>query len=136
MVFETLFSLFDDDASGEISLTELLEKSIELGCDPKKVSDIFSKFDTDGSGDIDLSEFEQAMNLNLKYHFSKIDADDSGTITPEELKSVIDAKIIDEFLGVADRDGDGEISIEEFIDAIVQHPEVGLKILFNLPPIE
>jgi Ca2+-binding EF-hand superfamily protein len=95
------------------------------------------KLDLNNNGNIDYSEFMIAhLNLNkmveedkLKEIFNLFDIDHSGTITAGELKKILGSKgsnkkdevddnewdkIIDE----VDKDGNGEISFNEFKEMI------------------
>ena len=151
MVFEKIFHLIDEDNSGEISIDELkkiISEFLSIDLPDTKIAEIFNNLDIDGSGEVDIEEFETTMNQLVENQFKAIDVDNSGNISPEELKnyeksSRLDQDIVencqnrvsyflDEFLKVADKDGDGEISLDEFVDVIVDSPKIGLRLLFCL----
>ena len=66
--------------------------------------------------------------MKLKCQFEELDADSSGFITRDELRQAakqtnsqgtLSEKEIDDFIEAADADGDGKISLEEWIDAMI-----------------
>ena len=155
MVFEKIFHLIDEDNSGEISIDELkkiISEFLSIDLPDAKIAEIFNNLDVDGSGEIDIYEFETTMNQLVENQFKAIDVDNSGNISPEELKNYEKSSrlalgqekdivencqnrvsyFLDEFLKVADKDGDGEISLDEFVDVIVDSPKIGLRLLFCL----
>ena len=156
MVFEKIFHLIDEDNSGEISIDELkkiISEFLSIDLPDTKIAEIFNNLDVDGSGEIDIYEFETTMNQLVENQFKAIDVDNSGNISPEELKNYEKSSrldqlgqekdivencqnrvsyFLDEFLKVADKDGDGEISLDEFVDVIVDSPKIGLRLLFCL----
>merc|ERR1712158_223932 len=105
MVWEAVFKFFDGDNSGMIDFNEVKTKSAALGASADKLAKLEAK------------EFEGLMEKRIEKAFSDIDSDKSGNISPAELKAATD-KDCTEFLKVADKDGDGEISISEFRDAL------------------
>ena len=127
------FDLFDTDGSGKIDAKELKVAMRALGFESKKeeIRKIINNIDKEGSGQIDYRDFtdlmvikmqernpedemrkafklfldEDSNNISLR-HLKKVARELGETMTDEELQEMIDE---------ADRDGDGEISEEDFI---------------------
>lgn len=57
------FSQFDKNGDGTISVTELRERMIEMGCpmDDDQVAEMMKEADMDGNGVIDIDEFVAVM---------------------------------------------------------------------------
>ncbi len=64
--------------------------------------------------------------LRLQSQFEEIDKDKSGTISKKELKKALkkDGRLTEweiiEFANTADKDGDGQISLEEWLEAMIE----------------
>ncbi|KAM4797244.1 guanylyl cyclase-activating protein 3 [Rhinophrynus dorsalis] len=103
------------------------------------IDQVFSTFDMNKDGFIDFLEFIAAINLvlrgkidqKLKWYFKLYDADGNGSIDRKELLSILTAvKAIngrqdinpEEFTAILfekiDVNGDGELTLEEFINGI------------------
>lgn len=127
------FDLFDTDGSGTIDSKELKVAMRALGFEPKKeeIRKMISDVDKDGSGVIDFPEFLDMMTAKMAERdpreemikaFRLFDDDESGKISFKNLKRVakelgenMTDEEIQEMIDEADRDGDGEISEEEFM---------------------
>ncbi len=127
------FDLFDTDGSGTIDSKELKVAMRALGFEPKKeeIRKMISDVDKDGSGVIDFPEFLDMMTSKMAERdpreemlkaFRLFDDDESGKISFKNLKRVakelgenMTDEEIQEMIDEADRDGDGEISEEEFM---------------------
>ena len=127
------FDLFDTDGSGSIDQKELKVAMRALGFEPKReeIKKMISDCDKDGSGVIDYNEFVDMMTQKMADRdpreemlkaFRLFDDDDTGKITFKNLKRVakelgenMTDEEIHEMIDEADRDGDGEISEEEFM---------------------
>merc|ERR1712080_318535 len=110
------FSLFDADASGMIDVREL----------KKLVTDV----DNDGNGTIEFVEFlamktgkmgQKDTREDIEKVFKLFDDDNTNKISfrnlarvAEELGENIDDEELQDMINQADRDGDGEINIDEF----------------------
>ncbi|OCT94481.1 guanylyl cyclase-activating protein 3 [Xenopus laevis] len=103
------------------------------------IHQVFSTFDMNKDGFIDFLEFIAAINLvlrgkidqKLKWYFKLYDADGNGSIDRKELLSILTAvqainghrgMSADEFTSMVfekiDVNGDGELTLEEFINGI------------------
>merc|ERR1712080_402662 len=109
------FNLFDADNSGAIDVRELKAAMRALGFEVKKeeLKKMISDIDNDGNG-IEFGEFLEKM-------FKLFDDDNTGKISLRNLRRVaqelgenIDEEELQDMINQADRDGDGEINIDEF----------------------
>ncbi|TRZ03277.1 hypothetical protein DNTS_006711 [Danionella cerebrum] len=150
-----------ESPSGLITLFEL--KSI-LGLQGmnenanRYVEQVFFTFDMDGDGYIDFVEYIAAVSLmlkgeinqKLKWYFKLFDQDGNGKIDKDELETIFaaiqditrDREIVPEEIVALifekiDVNGEGELTLEEFIDGAKQHPEIMdmLKKLMDLTPV-
>mmetsp|Transcript_3851 Transcript_3851/g.5092 ORF Transcript_3851/g.5092 Transcript_3851/m.5092 type:complete len:117 (+) Transcript_3851:101-451(+) len=104
-----------------------------LGFEPKKeeIRRMIAEIDKDGSGTVDFEEFLAMMTVKMGERDSKeemikafhlFDDDETGKITFKNLKRVakelgetMTDDELQEMIDEADRDGDGEISQDEFL---------------------
>ena len=98
----------------------------------KEFLEMVKACDKDGNGYIDYTEFVTAAinkslilnKENLTAAFKALDTDNSGMITVDELKSAFDThgdkdeKIWEEIMKEVDTNDDGEISFDEFMNAM------------------
>ncbi len=126
------FDLFDTDGSGTIDIKELKVAMRALGFETSKeeLRKLVSQVDKDGSGAVDFKEFLQMMTSKMADRDSReemvkafrlFDDDETGKISFRNLKRVamelgetISDEELQEMIDEADRDGDGEVSQEEF----------------------
>eukprot|EP00758_Cryptobia_borreli_P001954 Tbor_TRINITY_DN2668_c0_g1::TRINITY_DN2668_c0_g1_i1::g.17919::m.17919/K16465/CETN1; centrin-1 len=127
------FDLFDTDGSGSIDAKELKVAMRALGFEPKKeeIRKMISDIDTDGRGTIDFNAFLEMMTTKMSEKDSReeilkafrlFDDDETGKISFKNLKRVakelgenMNDEELQEMIDEADRDGDGEISEDEFL---------------------
>merc|ERR1712167_40476 len=125
------FNLFDADNSGAIDVRELKAAMRALGFEVKKeeLKKMISDIDNDGNGSIEFGEFLEMMTgkmgekdtrEDIEKVFKLFDDDNTGKISLRNLRRVaqelgenIDEELQD-MINQADRDGDGEINIDEF----------------------
>merc|ERR1711924_400317 len=125
------FNLFDGDQSGAIDVRELKAAMRALGFEVKneELKKMVSDIDNDGNGTIEFGEFLQMMpgkmgekdtREDIEKVFKLFD-DDNTTRSPSatspvllELGENIDDEELQDMINLADRDGDGEINIDEF----------------------
>jgi len=91
---------------------------------------MFESIDTDQSGYIEYSEFVMASinekklisTERLEAAFKMFDKDNSGNITPAEIRAVLSAdssipsNVMRAIMDQVDENGDGEISLGEFVN--------------------
>merc|ERR1719309_172658 len=126
------FKRYDADGDGHVTKSEL--QQVMNGFSASEVESVFALGDRDQSGGIDYQEFislmlpnapaiisKLAMSFrsvsNIKESFKKFDANGDGQISRTELKNamkVSDADL-DIVFALGDLDGDGEISMSEFV---------------------
>ena len=127
------FDLFDTDGSGTIDTKELKVAMRALGFESSKeeLRKLVSQVDRDGSGTVDFTEFLDIMTSKMGDRDSReemikafrlFDDDETGKISFRNLKRValelgesISDEELQEMIDEADRDGDGEVSQDEFI---------------------
>ncbi|KAK3275742.1 calcium-dependent protein kinase [Cymbomonas tetramitiformis] len=129
-----LFKAFDKDNSGSITLAELedgLSKMAKQGgasLTESQVKALMESADVDGDGTISYEEFIAStlhMNKldsdeNLWKAFASFDTDDSGYITHEELSDALlkhgmPIENIEQIIKDVDKDNDGRINYDEFV---------------------
>ena len=126
------FRKFDADGDGHINKDEL--KKVLSGFSSEEIESIFALGDKDQSGGIDIQEFIGLMLpsapstiaklaasfrsiTNIRESFKKFDKNNDGQICRQELKTgmkLSDADL-DIVFALGDLDGDGEISMSEFV---------------------
>ncbi|XP_010070343.2 caltractin [Eucalyptus grandis] len=127
------FELFDTDGSGTIDARELNVAMRALGFEmtEEQISKMIADVDKDGSGSIDYDEFEHMMTAKigerdtkeeLTKAFHLIDQDNNGKISFEDIRRIskelgehFTDRDIQEMIGEADQDRDGEVDMNEFI---------------------
>jgi len=134
------FKQLDKNGDGRLSKDEIHEGYLEIYgklISEKEVNEMFDSVDTDQSGYIEYSEFVLASinskNLlkteRLEAAFKMFDKDNSGNITPAEIKTVlsadsnIPANVMKAIMEQVDENGDGEISLKEFINLMIKGSE-------------
>merc|ERR1712167_131452 len=125
------FGLFDSDASGMIDIRELKAAMRALGFEVKneELKKMVNDIDNDGNGTIEFSEFLMMMTAKMGEKDTREDIekvfklfdDNTNKISfrnlarvAEELGENIDDEELQDMINQADRDGDGEINIDEF----------------------
>jgi calcium-dependent protein kinase len=130
------FRKLDLNGDGKISREELLQgylKTMNRTDAAAEVEFIMEKFDSDNSGFIDYTEFlaaclkqEDIINQkNLDLAFKAFDTDQSGKISIKEIQSLLnlntkESSILKEKIKKIDKDGDGEINLHEFKEAMIE----------------
>lgn len=130
------FTKLDVNNDGVIEIEEIKNGLNSLNLDKQasnEVMELFQQMDADGSGKIDYTEFIAATLEKKVYQqedkmfqaFKHFDKDNSGKISSEELRQAlgsgehdkeIDEQNWDSLIKTVDRNGDGEIDYNEFIE--------------------
>jgi centrin-3 len=132
------FDLFDTDKTGTIDYHELKVAMRALGFDVKKqeVLNLMKEYDREGAGQIEYHDFLEIMTTKISERdpveeilkaFKLFDEDNTGKISLRNLRRVARElgenlsddelqAMIDEF----DKDGDGEINEQEFLNIMKQ----------------
>lgn len=134
------FRLLDTNGDGVVDLKELQEYLENTGLDAatskERAKELMLAMDKDGDGKIDLNEFVVGRTASrmttddelIKQQFDRIASssriDKKGTISANELMSsfgdMIDQDDLQDIMKEVDKDGDGQISLEEFQKAMQQ----------------
>ena len=127
------FDLFDTDGSGKIDAKELKVAMRALGFEPKKeeIKKMITEIDKTGTGVIEYQDFLELMTFKMgerdpveemRKAFRLFLDDDSERICLRHLKKVakelgetMTEDELQEMIEEADRDGDGEISEDDFV---------------------
>merc|ERR1712199_138925 len=106
------FNLFDGDQSGAIDVRELKAAMRALGFEVKneELKKMVSDVDNDGNGTIEFAEFLQMMTGKMGEKDSREDIEKVFKLFGEN----IDDEELQDMINQADRDGDGEINLDEF----------------------
>ncbi|ERL93831.1 caltractin isoform X2 [Dendroctonus ponderosae] len=127
------FDLFDTTGSGKIDSKDLKVAIRALGFEPKKeeIKKMIADIDKGGTGKISYEDFLELMSIKMAEKDSReeilkafrlFDDDETGKISFKNLKRVaselgenLTDEELQEMIDEADRDGDGEISQDEFL---------------------
>jgi arginase len=130
---QRLFSLFDANGDGSITVAEVEQVLHAMAgiLSPAGASALREQLAAGGSlglqGFLDWAQTQPGFEAHyvLRELFALIDADGNGWLSPEELSVVAellqphqqrqDCPAVDELLRDLDRDGDGRVSVEEFV---------------------
>lgn len=128
------FEAADKDASGTLTLDELVEalKTAGYRGTDAQLKGMFHRADTSGDNILTMDEFLVAMGeqseethttAQMLYIFRSFDENNDGTIDASEMKKVIlemrkvvSDKEIDRIMTIMDKNGDGAIDYQEFLD--------------------
>jgi len=134
-----VFEEMDANGDGRLSSQEIQDGLTKMGAVPSELHSILEEIDNDGNGDIEYTEFIAAA-LDARHFseegacwaaFAKFDLDGNGKISKEELQQVLCQDGLEELFGQtslkqimleSDKDGDGEIDFQEFLDMMRAAP--------------
>ncbi|KAK9376643.1 uncharacterized protein V1513DRAFT_439284 [Lipomyces chichibuensis] len=144
------FMKIDRDNSGTIDRNEFL--AIPAIATNPLASRLIAIFDEDGGGDVDFQEFLTGLSAfsskggsdeKLRFAFNVYDMDKDGYISNGELFIVMKMmvgsnlkdqqlqQIVDKTIMEADRDGDGKINFEEFVE-MVSSTDIAQKMTLDI----
>jgi Ca2+-binding EF-hand superfamily protein len=138
------FVKFDTNKDGQISRNEVIQgmRSSGMKFSDEEVDTLFILGDKDNNGEIDFSEFAQIMiptateritklrkcfrnRAEVEAAFHTFDANHDGAISFQEMKSglqksgiLFTEQEVETVFAVTDRDGDGEVSLTEFVQIL------------------
>ncbi|XP_023323418.1 neo-calmodulin isoform X2 [Eurytemora carolleeae] len=142
--YQDIFSFFDRDGGGSITVLELGQVMRTFGWDPTdaELRDMINVVDQDGNGQITFNEFvwlmtrefhDTELEEEIREAFRVFDKDGHGFVTSQEMATVLQSigdplspEETEELIDEADIDGDGNINYEEFI-TILFKSQKGLK---------
>merc|ERR1712193_104307 len=127
------FDLFDTDGSGAIDAKELKIAMQALGFEPTtdEVAKMVKDIDADGNATVEFEEFKDMMEgkmagkapeAEMKKAYALYDVDNKGKIdindmvrVAKELGEAMDKSELQSILDESDRDGNGTITMDEFV---------------------
>jgi len=131
--FRDVFSMFDTNKDGTISVKELSAVTSALGLklSQEQANGLIKNADKDGDASLSFEEFltllrtlphQQLNDAILLSAFKKYDVNGDGFITAKELRDTMrilgedlnDANV-QNMISAADTDGDGRVNYEEFL---------------------
>jgi len=127
---KNFFIKMDLNKDGIITFDELKTglKKMNVNLDSNEIKELFLALDTNRDSTIDYTEF-LASSINEKKYlkeerlyefFTSLDKDHSGKLSVNEIKSAFgdesSSEKINELLKKVDKNGDGEIDYNEFLD--------------------
>jgi calcium-dependent protein kinase len=131
------FDQFDTANNGTIQFGEFKKALQGTGhYKDDEITKMFQDVDIDGSGVIHYTEFLAATleargtieEERLAEAFDRLDSDDSGYITKKNLKDILGTQYsktaIDEIMKEADKNNDGKICFDEFVDMFRKQTEL------------
>merc|ERR1711985_22849 len=116
------FDLFDTDGSGAVDASELHTAMKALGFEPKKeeIAKMVREMDKDGDATVDFEEFCIMMAEKMNQKDGKEELLKGFKLVAKELGENLSDKELEEILGEADTDKDGEINEAEFLAVMVK----------------
>ena len=135
---EKQFKEWDLNGDGVLSRDEIIQgyKKTYGSVDENEIDNMIKSIDLDGNGVIDYNEFltcsinkEKSLRKeNLEMCFKAFDLDNSGTISLNEIMEIFkkgnkeadDVKAFQSIMKEADKNGDGEISFQEFKELMMK----------------
>jgi Ca2+-binding EF-hand superfamily protein len=133
MFYKETFNFFDRDGDGIISRPDLFHIMKMMNQEPnsEEIIEIMKINDKNKDSKICFQDFKEIMETDndspnqLLQAFKIFDKDGNGLVDQEELKTILenfgeylDDKEIERMIKEIDNDGDGFISLEDFVNAM------------------
>lgn len=129
---EKVFCQLDRNCAGRLSYDDVIlgcEKVFSRNYSESEIEELIVALDHDKNGYIEYEEFLRAAlnkkilisKQNLHKAFDRFDLNKDGKLTVNELKEVFetdDIEVVNELILIVDKNKDGEISYEEFYNAM------------------
>jgi Ca2+-binding EF-hand superfamily protein len=135
-----VFDVFDYDGSGNVSTEELINTIRALNLEAQAAQILAIVNNSGHVGDIDFAAFldifgfggESTSETSLQSIFEAFDTTGTGSFGPEEFEKVaasvgehFSSSEVDQMIDYADKDRDGVVSFEEFVNVITKvYPKV------------
>lgn len=135
-----VFDVFDYDGSGNVSTDELINTIRALNLEAQAGQVLAIVNNAGHQGDIDFSAFleifgfggEETSETSLQAIYDEFDTTHSGSFTAEDFEKAaakvgehFSAAEVDQMIDYADKDRDGGISFEEFVNVVTKvYPKV------------
>lgn len=135
-----VFDVFDYDGSGNVSTEELINTIRALNLEAQAAQILAIVTNAGHSGDIDFGAFldifgfgsDESSESSLQSIFEVFDAGKTGAFGPEEFEKVaasvgehFSTAEVDQIIDFADKDRDGVISFDEFVQVVTKvYPKV------------
>merc|ERR1711976_403886 len=117
-LLERVIDVFDENRDGEVQFTEFISSLAvfsQNGNDDAKLRFAFQIYDIDRDGYISNGELFTVLKKMV-----------GNNLTPEQLQQIVDKTIIE-----ADKDKDGKISYDEFVQMIADRESITQKLSIN-----
>lgn len=135
------FDQYDLSNDGTVTLAEFQKALAKFNYSEEDIETMFESVDVDKSGTIHYTEF-LAATLEVHGHieedrlaeaFDRLDADDTGYISKKNLRNMLGSdytpELVDRLMQEADTNRDGQISFQEFLDAVRKQNNHNLHML-------
>jgi len=118
ILHSTLFNAFDQDKDGLISFKDFVGvlSVMQKGTPEEKLELAFRIYDTDGDGFLSHEDLQTLVNALF---------DLLGPVTtPSGKKYDVPSQLVDDFFEEMDTTGNGKISLEEYKEGAMKHPDI------------
>jgi len=124
-----LFKQFDVNGDGKLSADEIAELMKSIGHSSEEAKSLLKMWDEDHDGVIDMDELKtgfassqlgEQSKQELQQAFKRFDVDGDGFVSAQEIEKMcsLDAKETKKLIAEVDKNGDGRISFQEWLDAM------------------
>ncbi|XP_071502401.1 hippocalcin-like protein 1 [Diadema antillarum] len=115
-----VFRTFDKDSNGFIDFNEFIIGMgiLSRGSYHQKLAWVFSLYDIDDDGFITKSEMTEMIKAKLQM------VGDTPESLPKDFKNCTPEAVSDKVFDQIDTDGDGQITLSEFLDGVTKSPSL------------